>query len=83
MYDKIFAGKYDGFLASCDLGLHKNTPEFWQEIIKRVDEDPGDMIYFDDKASLVELASSLGIDAHVYSDAESVRRIVGLQRLIR
>ena len=74
--DKVFVGRYDGFLASCDLGLHKNTPEFWQEIVNRIGEEPSKTVYFDDKQNLVELAARLGIDAHVYTDVESVKQIV-------
>lgn len=74
--DEVFTGKYDGFLASCNLGLHKNTSEFWHEIIKRVGEEPTDIVYFDDKPNLVELAGSLGINAHVYTDVEGVKQIV-------
>lgn len=74
--DKVFVGKYDGFLASCDIGLPKHTTEFWHEVISRVGEDPASIIYFDDKSSLVELASSLSINAHVYSSVEGVRQIL-------
>lgn len=76
--NKVFAGKYDGFLASCDIGLHKHTPEFWQEIIKRTGENPANIAYFDDKPNLVELASSLGIKAHVYAGIESVKQIMAV-----
>ena len=74
--DKIFAGKYDGFLPSCDIGFPKHTTDFWREIIKRVDEEPANITYFDDKLSLVQLARSLGINAHVYADVESVRQVI-------
>lgn len=72
--DKVFAGKYDGFLASCNIGLPKHTVDFWQEIILQVNEDPTDIIYFDDKQSLVELASSLGINAYLYTNVESAKQ---------
>jgi len=74
--DKVFNGRYDGFLASCDIGLPKHTVGFWQEVIKAINEDPANTVYFDDKESLVKLASSLGINAHVYTDVESVKHIL-------
>lgn len=74
--DKVFAGIYDGFLASCDIGFPKHAEEFWQEVIRTVNEDPAGIAYFDDKPSLVELTKGLGINAYVYTDVESVKKIV-------
>lgn len=74
--NKIFAGKYDGFLASCDIGLPKHSLEFWQEVVDKIGEEPKDIIYFDDKESLVEAAKSVGINAYIYQDVKQVLSIL-------
>jgi HAD superfamily hydrolase (TIGR01509 family) len=75
--NKVFAGKYDGFLASCDISFQKHSLEFWQEVVDNVGEKPDNIIYFDDKESLVETAKSIGINAHVYQDVQQVIDILG------
>lgn len=75
--DIVFKGKFDGFLASCDFGVHKETPEFWQKVLERLSQDvenlaAEDVVYFDDKQKLVNAASAKGIKAYLYTKLEDV-----------
>jgi HAD superfamily hydrolase (TIGR01509 family) len=75
--DKVFKGRFDGFLASCDFGVHKETPEFWQKVLEQLnrdveDLDPEDIIYFDDKQKLVDAAAAAGVRAYIYTKLEDV-----------
>jgi len=75
--DVVFKDKFDGFFSSCDLGLHKNTEEFWEEIIKTLRKDiiglkPEDIIFFDDKQKIVDVASSKRIRAYLYTKYDDV-----------
>ena len=73
----VFKDRFDGFLASCNLGVHKETPEFWEKVIKQLQVDvdnlaPEDVIYFDDKQMLVDAASKKGIKAFLYTKLDDV-----------
>lgn len=75
--DLVFDGKFDGFLASCELGVHKETPEFWQTVLERLSDDvidlaPKDVVYFDDKQLLVDAARKQGIKAFLYTKLSDV-----------
>lgn len=73
----VFTGVYDKFFASCELGFHKDTVEFWHEVLRRLEPlVAGEMIYFDDKSSLVELAQSVGIDSYIYQSVEQVEALI-------
>ncbi len=77
--DVVFKNKFDGIFASCDLCLHKDTIHFWEkllELLKQEDCDlrPRDIVYFDDKQKLVDLANSVGINAYLYKDTDGAKR---------
>jgi FMN phosphatase YigB (HAD superfamily) len=77
----VFKEKFDGFFASCDLGLHKDTIEFWNKILELLQKDnrnlkPEDIVYFDDKQKLVDLANTIGINAYLYTSIDDVKRIL-------
>ena len=76
----VFKEKFNGFFASCDLGLHKDTIEFWDKILELLkhnhkDLNPEDIIYFDDKQKLVDLANSVGIRAYLYTSIDDIKKI--------
>jgi HAD superfamily hydrolase (TIGR01509 family) len=73
---KVFADKYDGFIVSCDLGLHKDTVEFWHKVVDEFGVSASDMIYFDDKQKLVDLACSIGINGYLFTTASEVEAVL-------
>lgn len=75
--DHVFTDQFDGFLASCDFGVHKHTPEFWDTVLKQLSHDiddltPENIIYFDDKQKLVDAASAKDIKAYLYTKLTDV-----------
>jgi len=79
--DIVFKEKFDGFFASCDLGLHKDTSEFWKKILDMLVQNdqslaPENILYFDDKQKLVDLASSVGLEAYLYTSIDDVKKIL-------
>lgn len=75
----VFNEKFNGFFASCDLGLHKDTIEFWKKILELLqynnqDLKHEDIIYFDDKQKLVDLANSVGIKAYLYTSIDNAKK---------
>jgi len=79
--DTVFKNVFDGFFASCDLGLHKDTGEFWNKVVTQLQKDilglnPREIIYFDDKQKLVDVASTTGINAHLYTDYDSAAKLL-------
>jgi len=67
-------GKFDGFWFSCDLGFQKSEPEFFVEVLRKLDGrfEPSEIRYFDDDQKNVDTAKSLGIDAHFYRDTNDL-----------
>lgn len=73
---QVFSGMYDDFFVSCELGLHKDAKEFWDQILALLPNvSPEEILYFDDKQSLVDLAHSAGIDAYLYESVEQVKQL--------
>jgi HAD superfamily hydrolase (TIGR01509 family) len=80
--DIVFKDKFDGFFVSCDFGLHKDTAEFWQEVLIKLKKDvenlePADIVYFDDKQKLVDVASSQGVKAYLYTRLQDATQRLG------
>ena len=82
----IFKDKVDGIFCSCDIGYGKHDNHFWEAVlyeIKKIDSDiePADIVYFDDKQSLVDLARDHGIATFLYENPDHVQNEVFAQSL--
>ncbi|MGB4758555.1 MAG: HAD family hydrolase [Candidatus Saccharimonadales bacterium] len=76
--DVIFKDKVDGIFCSCDIGYNKHDSQFWEAVldhVKTIDAsiEPADIVYFDDRQNLVDLAREHGIAAFVYETPEQVQ----------
>lgn len=76
-----FRDKLDGIFCSCDLGYNKHEDHFWKAVLERLQSQypgiqPAEIVYFDDKQSLVDKAQEFGIDANLYTSAEEVKRVI-------
>lgn len=58
---------FDDCFFSCDLGFGKHEPEFFKEVLRRIDVPAKDTRYFDDDPLNVDVAALLGIDARFYT----------------
>ncbi len=71
MKDVMFKGLFDGYFVSAELGLKKTEPKFFEEILKRLqdqheDIEPASVIFFDDSQSKVDTAIAAGINGCLY-----------------
>jgi len=65
--------RFDDLVISCDLRMAKPDPEIFQATLARSKLRPEETAYFDDIARYVEVASTLGIYARVFTNAPTFR----------
>jgi glucose-1-phosphatase len=63
--------RFDHVLLSCEVGLVKPEPAFYQEALRRVGCAPEEAAFFDDVPEFVRAANALGIHGHLFTTAES------------
>lgn len=61
--------RFDAVLMSCEVGLVKPDPAFFQLALQRAGCAPGEAAFFDDLPEFVEAASALGIQGRLFTDA--------------
>ena len=71
--DVVFEGKIDGMFCTCDIGFGKNEDSYWEVVLaelknKYPEITPDEIIYFDDRLSLVEKAKEFSINAYIYKN---------------
>ena len=71
--DVVFKGKIDGMFCTCDIGFGKNEDSYWEVVLvelknKYPEITPDEIIYFDDRISLVEKAKEFSINAYIYEN---------------
>lgn len=66
--DEVFTGCF----FSCELGVRKDSPEFFEKVIEKLDIEPSEIAYFDDDQKNVNVAKGLGINARFYSSIEDL-----------
>jgi putative hydrolase of the HAD superfamily len=76
--DVMYPGLFDGAFMTCELGVPKHDPAFYQAILDQLDAAPESIIYFDDRQNLVDLSRTLGIDGYLYDDPLQVTDLLGI-----
>lgn len=67
-----FAHQFDGILSSVDLGFLKNETSFFEAVLRFLDPcQPAEMLFWDDSATNVTIARSVGLRAEIYSNFTS------------
>ncbi|ADO74857.1 HAD family hydrolase [Stigmatella aurantiaca] len=61
--------RFDALLMSCEVGLVKPEPAFFQLALERAGCAPHEAAFFDDLPEYVEAANALGIRGHLFTDA--------------
>jgi FMN phosphatase YigB (HAD superfamily) len=61
--------RFDAVLLSCEEGLVKPEPAFFQRALERAGCAPHEAAFFDDLPEFVEAANALGIRGHLFTDA--------------
>jgi len=59
---------FDGGFFSSDLGVTKSQPEFFEKVADKLQVEPSQIDYWDDDPKNVEVAISVGVNAHTYAD---------------
>lgn len=75
----------DGLFFSCDLGIAKPDPAFFERIVTVIDTDPGKILFIDDSAPNVEGARAAGLRAAHKSwnvGSRGLREILDAHRLL-
>ena len=68
--------KFDKCFFSYELGYMKSQPEYFMEISKITGLKPEEFIYFDDDQKNVDIANSLGINAHFYTKIDDLEKVI-------
>jgi putative hydrolase of the HAD superfamily len=81
-YDHLLGrGVYDCFdavYASHHLGVCKPAPRFWLEILKAESARPEDAFFIDDMRENIDVAESLGIRSHLFTDVAGLESALAL-----
>ncbi len=67
---------FDDFFFSYDIGYEKDTPEYFIEVLKRLNLPANEVMYWDDDQKNVDVAKEVGINAHFYSNLEGLKAVV-------
>jgi putative hydrolase of the HAD superfamily len=71
-------GEFDVVLNSCELGVGKPAPAAFKAACRQLAVEPRRCVFVDDVVANVAAAAEVGMDAHVYRDAQSLADILGL-----
>lgn len=73
-----FKAYFDGFFFSYDVGHEKDSREYFEEVLNRLALKPEEVMYWDDDQKNVDVAKSLGIDAHFWVSIDQFRAKMGM-----
>ncbi|MBU0750518.1 HAD hydrolase-like protein [Patescibacteria group bacterium] len=68
----------DGFMFSYDIGYEKHESKYFEEVLRRLDCTPNEVMYWDDDQKNVDVAKGLGIDARFYTRLEELKHSIPL-----
>lgn len=63
----------DEWVVSADIGCRKPTPAAFEALLMRLDVEPAQVVFFDDRDANVAGADALGMDARDFTDAATAR----------
>ena len=77
----MFPEVFDFIYSSAEIGMKKPDPKYYQYIINELQNahvihEPGEIVYFDDSVSNVQAAKDLGLQAHLYTGVEQVKKVM-------
>ena len=76
---EVLGDRFDRVLASCHLGARKPDAAFYELLLARLDLEPRQVAFVDDRAVNVEAAEAVGMPAHRFQGAAGVREwLLGL-----
>jgi len=81
-YELDYNSWFDHQFYSCDLMAAKPTPDFFFEIILRLDMKPSELLYIDDSEKNIQAAMTLGIDSIEFRALDYQHPADALSRLL-
>lgn len=71
--DGMLVGLFEEVLASHHLGVRKPDPAFYERLCDRIDREPDEVLFVDDREDNVEAAVDAGLRAHLFAGADDLR----------
>lgn len=71
-FNKLF----DGFFPSAHVGYTKPNSKFFQKVLKKINYQADNVVYFDDSPENIRGASLLGIKAFLYKDSDTLKKVL-------
>lgn len=68
---KVFNGRY----FSCDVGLKKPDPAYFETVLTQIGCTPEEAMFWDDKQDNVDVATSLGIMARLFTNTKEFKTV--------
>jgi HAD superfamily hydrolase (TIGR01509 family) len=65
---------FDGWIASCDVGLRKPDPEMYQHALEHTGARAEQTIYIDDRPEMVEAGKGAGLIAIRYESSRQLEQ---------
>ena len=72
--ERVLAGRFERVVASCHLGVRKPDLDFYVRLLARLERDPDEVLFVDDREGNVEAARAAGLRSHRFVDVGSLRR---------
>jgi putative hydrolase of the HAD superfamily len=73
---------FDREFYSCDLGVTKSSPEFFEKVIDALKADPSELLFIDDNAANVDAAISAGLNATMFNARDHLDPAASLSQIL-
>lgn len=70
--DELLAGRFDALYVSCDLGVRKPEPAFFEALLRRAGVAAGEVLFVDDRQVNVDAARQVGLRAHTFVGVDAL-----------
>lgn len=67
---------FDGVFCTCNIGYDKSEPQFFIQVLEKLNLKPEEILFFDDKEKNINTAKALGIEAHLYDGTKSLKEFI-------
>jgi putative hydrolase of the HAD superfamily len=77
MFNKLGLKNYfDDIFCTCDIGYDKSEKAYWDYVFNKVNSEPDECMYFDDKHENLDIAQSLGIKSYLFINKEELEKVI-------
>ena len=77
-----YAALFDHQFYSCEVGFHKPDPRYFTAILERLDLDPSQVLFIDDRDDNVRAATSVGIRSEQFVPPSGTRPVEEMRRIL-